>query len=239
MIGHELTDIDGEALVRLVRALGRHRYVASSLHLVHAFVVEAAWAAIADPALEAAAGWARETLGEPTLDLGSREPRLWRRASDAELIGVLDAFWAAGPRGGVAKSGLRARLESIGVDVASEAAHLPFDESREDDVFPALVDAGWELVPLARLDPVRHAGALGAFEDQLALDVARFEEAEAVPSPVYLHELPLLGATELLAATGEDGVLRAPFVVWSQGNETYLDYVLRGVTRAAKLPEQG
>jgi hypothetical protein len=40
---------------------------------------------------------------------------------------------------------------------------------------------------------------------------------------------------ELLAALDDDGEVRAPFVLWTSGNETYVDYVLRGVLRAAKL----
>lgn len=234
MIGHEIQAGTGEELVRVVRALGRHRYVSSRLHLVHAFAIEAAALATADPALEEASAWAARVTGG-VVDLASKDERLYRRATDAELAGVLDAFWAAGARSIVARDRLRERLVSIEVDVAHEADLAPFDEGREDDVFPVLVDAGWELVPIAALDRERHKGAISAFADDLAFDVARFEEENAVPPIVPLHELPVLGATELLAALDEEGAVRAPFVLWTQGNETYLDYVLRGVLRAAKL----
>ena len=51
-------------------------------------------------------------------------------------------------------------------------------------MFPVLVDAGWELLPLsARSIPERHKGAIGAFEDALAFDVAKFEEENALPPP--------------------------------------------------------
>ena len=40
---------------------------------------------------------------------------------------------------------------------------------------------------------------------------------------------------ELLAALDEWGDLRAPFVLWTSGNETYVDYVLRGVRKVAKI----
>jgi hypothetical protein len=52
---------------------------------------------------------------------------------------------------------------------------------------------------------------------------------------VTLHELPLFGALELAYALGDDGTTGAPFVLWQSGHGTYLDYVLRGVLRAAKL----
>jgi hypothetical protein len=236
MIGHEIDVTTGEELVRLVRALGKHRYVASRLHLLHAFAVEAAAVATADPALDDAAAWAARVTGSGgAIDLTSKDERLLRNATDAELSAVLDAFWAAGERCAVARKRLRERLSSIGVDVDDEAARTPFDETREDDVFPVLADAGWELTPLAGLDRERHKGAIASFGDDLAFDIARFDEESAVPAVIPLHELPLLGATELLGAFDEDGAARAPFVLWETGNPTYLDYVLRGVRRAARL----
>lgn len=59
----------------------------------------------------------------------------------------------------------------------------------------------------------------------------------AVPAVVTLHELPLLGAVDLLAAIDpRTEQVRAPFVLWQEGHPTYLDYVLRGVLKVAKLP---
>jgi hypothetical protein len=235
MFGHELDDITGEGLVRFVRALGKHRYVDSRLHVVHAFAVEAAHAATADPALDDAAAWAKRVFSG-AIDLATKDERLFRKATDAELVAVLDAFWSAGERRAVAQDKLRARLAAIDVDVAGECAHLPFDEDREDDVFPVLVDAGWELVPIARFDREKHRGAIDAFGDEVGFAGATFEEENAIPPLVHLHELPVLGATELLAALDADtGKLRAPFVLWQAGNETYLDYLMRGVMRSAKL----
>lgn len=235
MIGCEIEAHTGDELVRFVRALGKHRYVAGRLHVVHAFAIEAAARATADPALDEAAAWAARVLGSGVVDLASKDERLFRRASDAELVAVLDAFWAAGERAVIARETLRARLSAIDVDLAAETARDPFDEAREDDVFPVLIDAGWELLAIADFDAERHKGAIQAFGDQLAFEVARFEEENAVPKVVPLHELPLLGATELLAAFDDAGETRAPFVLWTEGNATYLDYLLRGVLRAAKL----
>jgi hypothetical protein len=235
MFGHELDDVTGEDLVRFVRALGKHRYVDGRLHVLHAFVVEAAHAATADPALDEAAAWATRVFSG-AIDLATKDERLFRKATDAELVAVLDAFWSAGDRRAVAQDKLRARLAAIEVAVDDECARLPFDEDREDDIFPILVDAGWELVPIARFDREKHRGAIDAFGDEVGFAGAKFEEENAIPPLVHLHELPVLGATELLGAIDPDtGKLRAPFVLWQAGNETYLDYLMRGLMRAAKL----
>lgn len=230
MIGYELGPLTSDEVLRFVSALGKHRYVASRLHLVHAFAVEAA----AHPGIPEATAWAARALGSGTIDLASKDERLHRRASDAELLAVLGAFWGEGAA--EARARLRARLRSI--DALPDETRLPFDESCEHDVFPLLVDAGWELFSLAELDLERHRGAVRSFDD---FEVARFEEESAVPRLATLHELPVLGAIELLSAFGDSGVPRAPFVLWQQGHETYLDYVLRGVLRASKLalPEGG
>lgn len=232
MVGCEIDAKTGEELVRFVRALGQHRYVAGRLHLVHAFAIDAAGEV---PGLAEARAWAAGVLADDTVERDSKDERLVRRATDAELVAVLGAFWGdpAGESADEPKARLRAHLEAIGADTT--ASRLPFDETHEEDVFPLLVDAGWELLPLSALDPERHKGAMGAFGDALAWDVAKFEEENAVPPPSYLHELPAMGAVELLAALDPAGAPRAPFVLWASGNETYLDYVLRGCLRAAKI----
>ncbi len=236
MIGHEIEAQNGDDLVRFVRALGQHRYVSGRLHLLHAFAVEAACASSdeQDPALGEARAWAAAVLADPDVDRASKDERLHRRATDAELVGVLASFWGSEERRMRAAVALAMRLVEIGCP-PPDVSQMPFDESSEDDVFPVLVDAGWELYALQSLDPERHKGAIGAFDDALAFDVAKFEEANAVPEMVTLHELPALGAIELLAALDDDGSVRAPFVLWTSGNETYVDYVLRGVLRAAKI----
>ena len=219
--------------MRFVRALGQHRYVAGRLHLVHAFVFDAAREAGPAPALEEAIAWSARVLADPDVDPASRDERLFRRATDAELSAALSVFWTPGGARDAACLRLAERLEAIGVEPPSPSV-LPFDESAEDDVYPVLIDAGWELLPLASLDPERHKGAIAAFDD---FEVARFEEENAVPPRTPLHELPLLGALELLAAFDERGLSRAAFVLWASGHEVYLDYVLRGVMRAARLSE--
>jgi len=237
MIGHELEATTGREMVRVVRALGQHRYVAGRLHLVHAFAIDAAFAG-GDDAVRAALGeakaWADGVLADDDVDKASKDERLHRRATDAELAAVLSAFWANGAEARERASlALAERLVAIEVEPPDlEAA--PFDESREEDVFPLLVDAGWELLPLAALEPERHKGAIAAFED---FEVAKFEEESAAAHEPPMFELPALGALELLAATDEEDHVRAPLVVWASGHEVYIDYLLRGVRRAAKLTE--
>lgn len=234
MIGHEIEVPSGEGLVRLVRALGQHRYVASRLHLVHAFTIDAACAAEPNDALTEAKAWAAGVLGNSSIERDSKDERLYRKATDAELVATLSAFWTPGPNRERAKAALTAHLQAIGVDPADRSREA-FDEAHEEDLFPVLVDAGWELLPLRSLDPERHKGAMNSFEDGFAFDVAKFEEENAVPPLVTLHEMPALGAVELLHAVDDAGALAVPFVLWASGNETYLDYVLRGVLKIAKL----
>ncbi len=218
MFGFDLGPRSGEELIRFVRALGQHRYVASRLHLVHAFAVDAAGLG------DEAGAWAKRVVGASgAIDLGSKDERLWRKATEAELLAVLSAFW--GENADAARAKLREHLTRIDTKIDDEA--LPFDESVEEDIFPVLVDAGWELLPLAHLDAERHRGAIQSFAD---FEVARFEEESAIPPIVTLHELPVMGPVELLGPPD-----RADFVLWQQGHETYLDYVMRGVLKMSKL----
>ncbi len=215
--------------LRAIRALGAHRYVAGRLHLVHAFAL----ASVPDDGgglLAQARPWAHQVLSNPAIDPGSRDEALWRSASDAELGAVLDAFWTPGPRADAARDGLLDLMERSDLRIEPRE---PFDEEDEADLHPLLVDAGWELLALSALDPARHAGCLAAFETPLALASARFEEDTAIPAVATLYELPAMGPVELLRAADGDGALTEPLVLWTQGHPTYIDYVLRGVRRAA------
>lgn len=232
MNGHEWEGLTVDETLRLLRALTVHRYVAGRSHFIHAlaFAALGPTSGDAETALAAARGWAEATLGDPSIDAASRDPALLRRSTDAELLAVVGAFWTdPAPR-----DRLRARLAAL--DVVVDPARLPFDDTREEDVYPVLVDGGFELFRLAELDPVRHRGAIESYGEEITWLSARFEEENAVPAPdPYLQELPLFGPEELLHAFDDDGRLRAPFVVWTQGEPRYHDYVLRGVERGAKL----
>jgi hypothetical protein len=232
MTPHPLPVERVDQAIKAIRALGAHRYVAGRLHLVHAFAL----ASIEDDAegvLAQARPWAYQILSDRRVDAGSRDESLWRRVSDAELGAVLSAFWTPGPRAEGARDYLLDLLERHEVRLDPRE---PFDEDDEDDIHPLLIDAGWELIPLSALDPVRHAGCIAAFETPLALESARFEEETAIPAaPPALYELPAIGPIELLRGADDDGAMTEPLVVWAQGNPTYLDYVMRGVRRAAGI----
>jgi hypothetical protein len=222
-----------EDALRAVRALGSHRYVAGRLHVAHAFALaairDAAGSVLAEPC-----GWARAILDDPRVDAGSRDEALYRRISDAELLAVLDTYWAVGDSARGARDRLRALVAQHELDVPPG---IPFDEAREDDMHPLLVDAGWELLPLSELKPDAHRGAIAAFGTAVAFSAACHEEEAALAPRAALMELPALGALELLGFADDEGTLTQPLVVWVDGNETYLDYVMRGVRRAARLPE--
>lgn len=227
MIARPLPARTPEEVARLVRALGSHRYVAGRLILVHAFVFEAT-AGIEE--LREASSWAADVLATSAIDLSSRDPRLHRAATERETAAALATLWGDDEASARARDTLQSRLRAI--DAPLEPAL--FDESREDELFPVLVDAGWELLTLAELGPTRHRGAIDAFGDELAFEAAKHEEQTATDPTPHLHELPALGPAELLTGSAH-GILRAPLVLWTSGNETYGDYVVRGVLRAAKL----
>jgi len=150
------------------------------------------------------------------------------------VAAVVEGFWIPGERALASRAALRDLLERHELPAPD---HAPFDEGVEDTVHPVLVDAGWELTALSALDAERHRGAIGAFGDPLAFESACFEEQTAIPPQTHLYELPALGPVELLRGAGDDGSLASPLVIWADGHDTYVDYVIRGVRRAAKLPE--
>jgi hypothetical protein len=233
MIAIDLGVRNVDELLRVVKALGSHRYVAGRLHLAHAFAI----ASVGDDGggtLSEARAWALATMkrGGEGLDLSSRDERLWRRCTDAEIGALFEAYWAPGPRALAARTALGAALDRHGLPLSEDA---PFDEAAEERIHPLAVDAGWELLALRELDPERHKGAIAAFGDPLAFASALFEEESAIPPVPTLYELPAVGPNELLRGADDDGTLAQPFVVWAAGDETYLDYVFRGIRRAARL----
>jgi hypothetical protein len=219
-------------VIRVVRALGGHRYVAGRLVVVHALAFDAIDLPDAPLAAGEALSWARRALGPSDIDPASKDPRLYRSASPDEVTAVLEAFWTPGSRADQVHERLMSRLESLGLDVG---VHAPFDEAAEDDIHPCLIDAGWELHPLSVLDPERHKGAILAFDEPILFEAARFEEESAIPPIRHLQELPAFGPVELLRGVDPDGALLEPLVLWTEGNEIYQDYVLRGALRAAKV----
>jgi len=227
MIGVELPVRTADEACRVIKALGAHRYVAGRLLAVHALALEGAGAG-------EASAWAETVLADRAIDPASRDERLVRACTEADVAAVVARYWGAGDASERAREALAERLDDLGLEVPDPE---PFDETREDEVFPALIDAGWEALRLGELDPERHKGAIAAYGEFIAFESARFEEQESMPPKAHLYELPLFGPRELLEGT-RDGELLHPFVVYLDGDETYLDYVMRGVIRAAKLPTE-
>lgn len=208
---------NAEEAARLVRALGKHRYVKESDHRLH-YLVDAA---LSDrPAFKARSdAFVTMSAANPELDLGSRDPRLWRAATADEIAEVLLAFWSDDD---VPRQRLRDLFAHAGfTEPASEA----FEASPEEPPHPELVYVDWVLHPVDALDAERHEGVLNA--------LAETDEAYHPSEPIF-QEGPTLALRELCEGT-EDGELVADFLVWSDGPYAYADYVFRGASRAAKL----
>jgi hypothetical protein len=207
---------------RLVRALGKHRYLREADLRLH-FTVDRAMSH--DPAFARhAAAFAERVKREPDLDLRSRDPSLWRSATADEIAAVLNTFWTPDEAGDDARDRLMDALEELDLDLAE---HEPFASPAEEPPHPELILLDWVLLPVDQLDPDRHAGALAALEDS-------GDEVHA-SAPIY-QEATVLAAPELVLGA-PNGVLAEGFVIWSEGPYAYADYVFRGASKAAKLVE--
>jgi hypothetical protein len=205
---------------RLLRAAGKHRYVRAVDHRLH-WLVDAALADLTEFAPHAAA-FEKRRRSEPDLDVGSRDPSLWRAATVDEVVLALTSFWTPGGAALAHRDRLIELAEASGLVTAD---HEPFQCSPDDPPHPELVLLDWEVLPVEELDADRHAGALGAMEQA-------GEEVDP-SSPVY-QEGPILALPELCDGAPL-GVLPDDFVLWSDGPYSYSDYVFRGVAKAAKL----
>lgn len=209
-----------DELSRLIRALGKHRYVREVDHRLH-WSVDAALASL-PPFAEHAARLRERCEREPSLDLASRDPSLWRPVSTDEAIDALTAFWTPGEAAARAQRELCLALERAGLE---PAPHAPFEASAEEPPYPELVQLDWVLLPIDELDAERHKGAL------LAMELAA--EPVSASTPLY-QEGPTLALPELCEGAPH-GVLPVDFFVWSDEPYSYADYVFRGVAKAAKL----
>jgi hypothetical protein len=209
-----------EEVGALLRAMGRHRYVREADHAIHWAVDEA----LSDrPPFDARAAAFRERRArEPDLDVGSRDPSLWRYADTEVIIEALAVFWTPGDDADRAKERLRTVLVEAGVDLPR---HAPFQADPEEPPHPELVLLDWEFFPIDELDVERHSGALRALETA--------GEEVNVSAPVY-QEAVTISYPEL-AEGAPHGVLPVDFLIWSDGDYSYVDYVFRGVAKAARL----
>lgn len=210
-----------DEIARLIRTLSKNRYVSEVDHRIH-------WTV--DAALEGrplfaphAKAFEQRRAREPHLASSSRDPSLWRPASLEEVIAALEAFWTPGDEALVARSKLKDALASTGLPPSK---HEPFACSAEEPPHPELILLDWVLYPVDELDADRHAGALTAMEEA-------GEEVNA-SAPVY-NEGPIIAAPELCEGAPNGVLVDDSFLVWSDGPYSYVDYVFRGASKAAKL----
>ena len=209
-----------EEVAALLRALGRHRYLREATYALHWTVDEAL--AFLPTFAEPAAAFRARRAALRDLDVTSRDPSLWRALTLEDLIAALSVFWSPGPHADLARS----RLGAIWQECEFERPeHAPFEGDPEEVPHPELVWIDWELWSIDALDSERHAGALAALE-------SAGEEVD-VSAPVYA-EPSSIGYPEL-ALGAPNGVFARDFWVWCDGDYSYVDYVFRGVARAAKL----
>ena len=211
-----------EEVAALVRALGKHRYVREVEHRLH-WTVDAALSELPLFAPHAEAFSARRER-EPDLDASSYEPTLWRAATSDEVAAALIAFWSPEPEALARRLALAALVTAEGLPYPE---HPPFEGDPESPDHPELIQLSWRLHAIVELDAERHAGALAAME-------AAGEEVD-VSAPID-QEGPDLGVAELCDGAPR-GVLLTDFLVWADGPFAYSDYVFRGASKVAKLPD--
>jgi hypothetical protein len=211
-----------EEVGSLVRALGKHRYVREVDHRIH-WMVDAALSDLPEFAPHAEA-FADRRQFDDQLDGSSYEPTLWRSATADDVAAALAGFWSAEPQARARRAALAALVIAEGLDYPQ---HAPFEGDPETPDHPLLIQLSWTLHPIVDLDAERHAGALAAME-------AAGEEVD--PSEPIEHEGPDLGVAELCDGAPR-GVLVSEFLVWADGPRSYSDYVFRGASKMAKLPD--
>jgi hypothetical protein len=209
-----------DEVARVLRALGKHRYVREADLRLHWSVDEA----LADDARFAphAAAFRARLARDQDLDPSSRDPSLWRPAPLDDVLAALTVFWTPGEAQARASERLLAAIARTGLPPAE---HAPWSASPDDPPHPELVLLDWELLPVEELDTERHAGALSAMEDA---------GEEVSPSHAPSHEGPILAAPELTRGA-PSGLLPEEMFFWADGAYSYASYVFRGVARAAKL----
>jgi hypothetical protein len=209
-----------EEVGRLLRAMEKHRYLAERDLRVH-WALDMALAGLDERFAEAAVRFQSTRSARPDIEMGSRDPSLWRPVDVEQVLAALAALWEPGSRGEAARAALSMALRAEGVLPTS---HEPFAADADEPPHPELILLDWTLLPVDQLDVEHHAGALRAMQDS---------GDEVEPSAGCYVEGPTLSESELTRLT--QGVLPVEPVFWADGPYSYCDYVFRGVARAAKL----
>jgi hypothetical protein len=209
-----------DEVAALLRAMGRHRYVRETDHRIH-WSVDVALSDRA-PFAQRAAELRERRARERDLDLASRDPSLWRYADTEVIIEALSAFWAETDEAERVRLALK---DAIALSDLELATHAPFASNPDEPPHPELILLDWEFFPIDELDVERHSGALRALE--LAGEPINASAA------VYVESMCI--AYPELASGAPRGVLPVDFLVWCDGDYSYVDYVFRGVAKAARL----
>lgn len=214
MFGWSFNARTADEIGSLLRAMEKHRYLKEVDHRIH-------WAV--DAALAPLGGsFAAHASRDGTIDLGSRDPRLWRSASNSDVSAALAALWSSD--GEECRDRLRRALRDA--DIAPPD-HAPWQSDPDEAPFPELIMLDWVLLPVDELDTERHLGALRAME--------KAEEEVDASEPVYIEGAPL--SEPELCAGARAGIVAEPWMLWADGPYSYCDYLFRGIARAAKLVE--
>lgn len=222
MFGWSFAARSVEEFLRVVRGLQRHRYLREVDHRFHWAVDVALYRAGVEtsaPHVDRMRALADE------LDLGSREPRLWRPAALEEVVATLELLWLdAGTAGRTARRSLVEVLREAEVPAPE---HTPFESEIDEPPHPELIQLDWELLSVDQLDAERHKGALSAME--------RGEDEVDPASPIYV-EGPVLSEVELDRPLPR-GLWPADPIFWASEPYGYAEYVFRGVAKLARLDE--
>jgi hypothetical protein len=209
-----------DEVAALLRSMGRHRYVRETDHALQWSVDEAL--SFREPFAARAAAFRAKRASHPDLDVTSRDPLLWQYADTEVVIDALSVFWTKSEEGDRARANLRRILEESEIGLAS---HEPFRSDPEEPPHPELVLLDWEFFSIDELDAERHSGALRSLEmaaEEVDVSAPALQEATCIAYPELVRGAP-------------QGVLPTDFLVWSDGAYSYIDYVFRGVAKAAHL----
>lgn len=114
-----------DEIERLLRALGKHRYVREVDHRIHWTIDQT----LAD--LPAFTPHARvfdlRRRNEKNLEPESRDPSLWRSASIEDIVTALRAFWIPGAEAERRKNRLRELIQNLGLpkSITNHSTHRP------------------------------------------------------------------------------------------------------------------
>lgn len=222
MFGWSFAARSVEAFVGVLRGMERHRYLAEVDHRFHWAIDVARYRAGVDAA---APHVEKMRVQAEALELGSRDPRLWRSASVDEVAATIELFWLDASQAG--RTARRSLVEVLREAEIPSPEHEPFESDIDEPPHPELIMLDWELLSVDALDTERHRGALRGMEQ--AAD-------EVDPTTAVYVEGPSLSEVELDRPLPR-GLWPSDPIFWASEPYGYADYVFRGVAKVAGLDE--